>query len=181
MVSASYDKETVAIRGKMIPKALYGCETSPINETAMRMLRTAFANCITFVTTRRSIDLTFVMASIGTDLDPDVDVMTRRMTMLRRMMAKDPRTAEIMKDIYAKYREGNEPGCKADEETLRSKELGRHPTSKTRARLRKQCNPKGPVGLALESAHLQAASLDENFPIKQYGQAETQTMTAFST
>ena len=134
----------------MLPEALYGCETSPINETAMRMLRTATANCITFVTTRRSIDLTFAMLSRGADLDPDVEATTRRMIMLRRMMVNDQKTAKMMRDIYAKYREEDEPGCQTDEITFRSKKLGGEPTSETRGLLRKQCNPRGPVGLALE-------------------------------
>ena len=91
---------------------------------------------------------------------------------------KYPIIARIANDIYAKYREGNDPGCNADEETLRSKELGGEPTSETRARLRKQCISQGPVGLALESSHLQAASLDKNFSIKQDGEAGVHTMKA---
>lgn len=43
MRSAPYDRKEEIIRGKILPKALCGCELVPINETAMRFLMTAIA------------------------------------------------------------------------------------------------------------------------------------------
>ena len=108
----------------MLPKVPYGHVASPINETATRQLRTAIANCITFVTSRRSTDLTFAMASRGADVDPDVEAITRRMTMIRRMMSKDGKVNETIKEIYAKYCEQGEPGCQTEYEVLKNKHLG---------------------------------------------------------
>ena len=65
----------------------------------MRSLRTAIANCITLVTSRRSTDLTFAIASRGRDVDPDVEASTRRMMMLRRAMVKDDAAENMIKDI----------------------------------------------------------------------------------
>ena len=39
-----------------------------------------------------------------------------------------------------------------------------------RAEVRNQCKPKGPVGFLLESLHLQAATLNENYTIQQWNQ-----------
>ena len=108
--SATYERKTAVVRGKMLPKELYGCEISPINETAMRSLRTAIVNCITFVTSRRSIDLTFAMASIGTDVDPDVVVVCRRTTALRRALTINVENASMIEDIIGAYTEKKKPG-----------------------------------------------------------------------
>ena len=46
-----------------------------------------------------------------------------------------------------------------------NKSLGGDPATKERANVRKECKPEGPVGLLLESIHLQAAALDETLTI----------------
>ena len=69
-----------------IPKRLFGCETSPINEGAMQKLRSIIANVLTYVTSKRSIDFTFTVASGKTDLDPDVEVYVRRVALFRRVV-----------------------------------------------------------------------------------------------
>ena len=50
------------------------------------------------------------------------------------------------------------------------KDEGGDPGTKARAKLRNQCKPQGPCGLLLESIHLQSASLDELFQIRQFNQ-----------
>ena len=74
----SYKSKAMIIRTKMIPKALYGCELAPVNESALRGLRKEFVNAIDYTTTRRSVDLTFNAASYGTDRDPDAQIFVRR-------------------------------------------------------------------------------------------------------
>ena len=49
-------------------------------------------------------------------------------------------------------------------------EDGGDPATKERARLRRQCSPKGPCGYLLESIHLQAAVMDSSYRIKQVNQ-----------
>ena len=72
LFNAVYEKKAGVSRSKMLPTELYGCEMSPTNATAIGQLRTAIANCITFVTSRRSTDLIFAIASRGADVDTDV-------------------------------------------------------------------------------------------------------------
>ena len=82
-----YEKKEKIVRAKILPKGLYGCELAPVNETAMRSFRSAVASCLTYVTKRRSVDLTFATATRGNDVDPDVTVVCRRVTALRRALA----------------------------------------------------------------------------------------------
>ena len=81
-------KKAEMIGAKKLPMALFGCELAPVNEGAMRTLRSAFASCLTYTTTRRSLDLTFAAGSIGPDVDPDIEVVSRRLAAVRRSMAK---------------------------------------------------------------------------------------------
>ena len=74
----TYKSEAMIIRTKMLPKALYGCELAPVNESALRGLRREFVDAIAYTTAKRSVDLTFNVASYGPDLDPDVQISIRR-------------------------------------------------------------------------------------------------------
>ena len=83
-MKAPYDKVAAIVRAKLIPKGLYGCESCPVNDAALRTWRAEVANAATFVTTRRSADLTFATASHGADIDPEVHVYTKRAMGMRR-------------------------------------------------------------------------------------------------
>ena len=94
----------------MIPKGLFGCELAPINEAAMRTFRAAIVSCLTYVTNRRSVDLTFSTATQGNDVDPDITVVCRRAAAVRRARAKDKEAKRLMTEILQKYEQRKEPG-----------------------------------------------------------------------
>ena len=71
-----------------------------------------------------------------------------------------------------KYGEKGEPGTYQGKEHLRWKAQAGEPTTKE-SRLRRQCNPHGPIGLLLESIHLQASSLDEKGHVKHWNQMQS--------
>ena len=48
--------------------------------------------------------------------------------------------------------------------------IAEEPGSSTRARMRRKCKPKGPVGYLLETIHLQASAIDEAKVIHQHNQ-----------
>ena len=81
-----------------MPKALYGCEVTPVNETALRILRTSFVKCMTFTTAGRSADLVFAMTSKGSDLDPDVNIFVRRVAAMKICIQKCRKPEEDRKD-----------------------------------------------------------------------------------
>ena len=80
------------------------------------------------------------------------------------------RNARIVKAILHMYRKKGEPGIFSEGGDLQPKDDGGDPGTKGRAKVRHQCRPHGPIGLLLESIHLQAASLDEQFVIRQFNQ-----------
>ena len=178
MFNAPYDKKEAIIRTKMLPKGLYGCELAPVNEAAMRAFRTATAACLTFSTAQKATDLTFAAATRGTDVDPDVNVVCKRIKALRRSMAKDEEIKAMAHEIMEKYREMHEPGCYTTADELKEKPLAGAPCTPERARLKKQCRPQGPIGLLLESIHLQAATIDRDFNIHQWNQPAIQLTKA---
>ena len=83
MVSASYEKKTAAIRGEMIPKALYGCEVASVCNKTIHRLGSAILKMINPSDAMRSRDFTFVTCSRGTDVDPDANILLRRIMALR--------------------------------------------------------------------------------------------------
>ena len=84
LVKAPYHKKAAVVREKVLPMGLYGCETSPANESEAAAFRGAIADLLTYNATRRSVDLTFAIASHGSDLDPDIEIASRRVMRFRR-------------------------------------------------------------------------------------------------
>ena len=54
---------------------------SAVNESALSELRREVADALTFTSTQRATDLTFAMASGKVDVDPDVEIVVRRVSM----------------------------------------------------------------------------------------------------
>ena len=123
---APYQQQAMIIRCAKLPKALYGCEVAPVNETALRTLRTSISKTFTYTTDQRSVDLTFATASNGPDLDPESCIYTRRAVALRRFITKSEANARRVKQIIEMYKRQKEPGIHKDEEQLKHK-TGRGP------------------------------------------------------
>ena len=115
-VKTPYEKKAKIIRNAKLPKALYGCEVAPVNETALRSLRTAVTRTLTFTTDQTSSDLTFATASHGPDLDPETSIFARRAMAVRRYFNKSKANAEKVRTIMAAYRNKREPGMHQDKE-----------------------------------------------------------------
>ena len=139
----------------------------------MRTFRSEVANAITYVTNRRSSDLTYAVASHGTDIDPEVEVYVRRVNSFKRAIVTSDADRQLINDILEIYRDREEPGISGteiDNEELSNKEIAEEPGSSQRGKMRKQCDPKGPVGFLLETLHLNGSVLDVNKTIRQYNQ-----------
>ena len=102
----------------------------------------------------------------------------RRATLLRRVAGDSHADKQMAKEIYQMYEMQNEPGIYKDDISLSQKTQAGEPMSRERARLRKQCNPRGPIGFLLETAHLQASSIDCNFVIHQWNQPSISILDA---
>ena len=62
----------------------------------MRTFRSGVVNAATYTTKRRSTDLTFAVASNGSDIDPEVEVYVRRVNGLGRAVVTDIGNKEII-------------------------------------------------------------------------------------
>lgn len=134
----------------------------------MKSLRSAFADGIAYKTSRRSIDLVFSMASHGTDIDPDIEVVTKRCVAFRRLHENNGELAKLSKEIMALYKFKGELGVydeEIGEEMLAMLLAAGPPGTKERMLLRRKCSPKRPVGHLLESAHMQAAAISLDFEL----------------
>ena len=79
-----------------MPMGVYGCETCPINEQAMKEMMGAMADVTTFTTARRSLELTLAMAACeGKDPDPDVEAGCRRFAAFRQHATKNNETGRL--------------------------------------------------------------------------------------
>ena len=72
-----------AIRTFAWTKALYRCETAAPHDRALDAFTTAIKDVINGKCGNRADDLTYVVASSGTDLDPRIQILFKRVITLR--------------------------------------------------------------------------------------------------
>lgn len=87
----------------MLPKEHYGCETAPVNESAMGTFRSEVVHAATYTTNRRSTDLTFAVTSNGSGMDPEVEVYVRRVNGFRRALVTDSGNKEMIEEILLEH------------------------------------------------------------------------------
>ena len=160
------------IRMAGIAKGLYGIESSPACDEAMRTFRTAISNAIAPHSSLRSIDLTFTAANCGKDLDPLVITLVRRTTMLRRMCCKHEPNDLLVREIWEKYRDAGHLGTKTNASALASKTPRPTHGSARRQFGKNAVVPRGPIGLLLESIHEIGASLSADLDIRQHNEVD---------
>ena len=154
------------VRTKLLSMGLYGCETGPISDAALQQFRAAVIDCIVYTTTKRSTDLVFSIASYGTDVGPEVEVLHRRTMAARRATTRDETLEEMIKEIVHICRYKEEPGFYYyDQEDLAKQEPFTEPGADDRGKVKAQCDPKGPIGYLAQTLYLQAAALDEELVI----------------
>ena len=91
------------IRTKIFPAALYGSEVAQPTEKDIAKLSVAIAKTVANNTTNHDIDWIFSTASRGKDLDPIANLAARKVTMLRRAIAKRPHEAWVYKDMIQRH------------------------------------------------------------------------------
>lgn len=87
----TFKNKAYIVRTKALSKALYGCEASLLHPADQMGLATVIKHAVSKTSTHMSADLTFATSSHGSDVDPETVILTRRVTMLRRMLSKRPR------------------------------------------------------------------------------------------
>ena len=97
-IKAPFHKKAAILRGKVTPMSFYQCETCPVNASVLEGLRTAYVDVLTVASSRRSVDLTFNVASYGEDVDPDLEIVHRRAATFRRNRNKQNATAKLLQE-----------------------------------------------------------------------------------
>ena len=61
---------------------------------------------------------------------------------------------------------------------MHRKKVAEEPGVSERTKMRRQCNPKGPIGYVLETVHLQGSAMDDGMRIHQHNQAPIDLLKA---
>ena len=83
--------------------ALYGCEAATVNEAALRGLQNAIKEVMGPKSPLAANNMVFTLLSNGTDLDPEVNILQRRLTMIRRMAIKRNDTRDKIYKLLKHY------------------------------------------------------------------------------
>ena len=84
-------------------KGLYSCEASQVDEHALRKYTSAMLQLVGTNNQMHSCSLTFGFSELRLDVDPFVAIFQRRVTMLRRFLAKNPHKTVLIDSIYDAY------------------------------------------------------------------------------
>ncbi len=163
-------KKALMVRMVVLTKALYGIEAAPACGNTMAKLRHTIANTISTHTKFTAAPMVFTIASYGTDLDPEVEALTRRATMIRRMGAKHPEVKERIATITSLYQKQHHPGTLDQHGEIRSTMPAPPPGHADRKLWKHMQKPQGPVGLLMGSLHCIGAAIDEAGVIHQAGE-----------
>ena len=165
-----YHTKAQLIRSKILALGLYGCESVHVNETALRSLQAAIVRAIGPTTTLGSNALTFDLCSRGTDLDPACEIVTRQISLTRRMIVKWHWVQPMVKDIYQAYHHIHMPGTYIDDAKLATLRPAPPPAEGNRSAWRPSFPPKGPIGELLMSAHRMGAAFNEELVLHKHNE-----------
>ena len=89
---------TKAIRTHGHSTAMHGCETTRPADQILNAYTSNILDNIHFKSGKSSVDITFDAASRGEDVDPNTEKSVRRVSTLRRTLAKDPTLKRVLDD-----------------------------------------------------------------------------------
>ena len=159
-----------AIRTVVYPATLYGIEAARTTRTKVGILAAAVKDVLYSKNDRHDTDWLFANGVNGKDLDPEVQIFIKRMTMLRRAVEKKPSLKAKVQSIYRAYKKEAEEdtsahwqkdGCDSEEEWC----PWPHACSPCKPPASATVHPRGPVGLIIEEMVRLDAHMDEDFTL----------------
>ena len=100
----------------------------------------------------------------------------------RRAYYVSKSNAKMMDENLEMYAENQEPTTIKKGEEAQAKNVNKHiadePGRSMRTAMRRQCKPKGPVGILLETLHLQSSAIDDEKVIHQFDQPPIDLLNA---
>ena len=111
------------IHTMVLPAALYGSEVSHCPAAELKALRTAIVNTLGPKSTTRSVPLIMELCGGHREVDPQVCLLTRKLTLLRRILAKYPSTATKVQSLLCAYNTQHRPGTPAGRSNTQPRHL----------------------------------------------------------
>ena len=87
----------------MLSAALYGSEVSHCNKKELSALQTAIADAIGPASAKRAVALVFEVCSTQGEVDPQVCMLSRKVTVLYRVLHKYPRMEIKVTSLLCAY------------------------------------------------------------------------------
>eukprot|EP00973_Karenia_brevis_P021956 3019852-Karenia_brevis.AAC.1 len=144
-------------------KALYGCEASHVDESALRTYTSVVMKTLGTANQMHARSLTFAFTGHSLDLDPYIAIFTRRIMMMRRVFIKLPHIRDTVQQIFDLYKQEHYNGVHVDGVDLAALKPAPLPGGDRRADWKAEHIPLGPMGLLLQNLHMLGGTLD--FPL----------------
>jgi hypothetical protein len=163
--SFSYATTAKMIRMVALPTGLYGSEAAPVADQALGSFRAAIAKVIGPNSRLTNHTMKFNLCGIGNDLDPVVELLSRRVVILRRMIAKHAFVLPMVQQLLQLYTNINFLGTDVRQSTLCELLPAPPPGSGTKQRWKHTTQAMGPIGLLLLSLNENAVALSPDLAI----------------
>ena len=181
---AGVDAKIKVIHAKVYAGALYGVEAAQVTPSKLAKLSAAVIDAFRSRNDNHNADRFYATTTIATkDLDPVIQVFSRRAMQIRRTAYKQPHAKEQIKEILQKYvakhRRGEQKpkwyhgpaNSGTESEAFQFPIEQPHPSTKEHAGdWDADINAQGPVGLLVESILWHGMAIDDDFNIWQKGE-----------
>ena len=174
-VPAEDDDKAKAILNQVYAGMLYGVEGSDITESMTAKISAAVMDVYRSRNDIHDADWFYTAASNGSgkELDPVVQILTRRCMEFRRAICKRPGTMAKAQAIIASYVESRPDAHKwfvGPATEIKGNAHGyckpqQHPSRGTGDTWKRQVDAKGPIGLLIQSVYRIGAKLTKDFTI----------------
>ena len=122
----TYAEKARLIRVPPLAAAKYGTPAAHVGTASACALRAVVVDTIGPRTTKRCPCRTLEFNSHGDDLDPEVVFAIEKFITFRRVLAKDPSLAEVVKDIFEVYTDFGFVGIGTAARASRTESMGIH-------------------------------------------------------
>ena len=135
-------------------KGLYSCESSQVDEHALRKYTSALLKLFGTDNQMHSRSLTFGFSGLRCSIDLFVAIFQRRVTMLRRFLAKNPAKCTLFVRIYDAYAQKSYVGSFLSTTDVSQLTPAPLPGDNGRSASKATETLSGPIGLLLQHTHI---------------------------
>ena len=134
--------KAILVRTAVAVKALHGCDAAPCAEVALSKLQSAMVAIFDSKSARISVAMMFEVIQ-GEDVDQKIQIISRRVVMLRRMPARNEDIKERTRNVHDMYKVLGYPGTCQWEEMLKNLEVAPLPAENGRKEWRAKAPSRG--------------------------------------